>query len=227
MPNDEGGMRNVGKSGDPEGVGPHLSIPPSATHCITGNGCPGIPHSTPLDFADFLRTADLDAEIVVSGVEMPTVESAAAAMRVAPKQIFKSLLFQARDGRCVLVIACGTGRVDPKRVEERSGLTGIKLARPDVVLAKTGYRAGGTPPIGHREPSPVIVDTRVADQPWGYAGGGRPELLVKIRPADILRLTGGVVADVASPAPSAANEPSGRPHSPVPPVAERGQGGFR
>jgi prolyl-tRNA editing enzyme YbaK/EbsC (Cys-tRNA(Pro) deacylase) len=42
----------------------------------------------------------------------------------------------------------------------------------------------------------VIVDTRVASQPWGYAGGGRPELLVKIRSADIIRLTDATVADV-------------------------------
>jgi len=44
----------------------------------------------------------------------------------------------------------------------------------------------------------VIVDARVAAQPWGYAGGGRVELLVKIRPADIVRLTAATVADVVA-----------------------------
>jgi prolyl-tRNA editing enzyme YbaK/EbsC (Cys-tRNA(Pro) deacylase) len=42
----------------------------------------------------------------------------------------------------------------------------------------------------------VVVDRQVADQPWGYAGGGRADLLVKIRSADIIRLTGAQVADV-------------------------------
>jgi prolyl-tRNA editing enzyme YbaK/EbsC (Cys-tRNA(Pro) deacylase) len=42
------------------------------------------------------------------------------------------------------------------------------------------------------------VDRQVADQPWGYAGGGRTELLVKIRSADIIRLTGAEVADVTT-----------------------------
>jgi Cys-tRNA(Pro)/Cys-tRNA(Cys) deacylase len=74
----------------------------------------------------------------------------------------------------------------------------LKLAKPDVVFAKTGYPAGGTPAVGHREKFPVIVDTRVAAQEWGYAGGGQPELLVKIRPADIIRLTGAEVHDVIS-----------------------------
>jgi prolyl-tRNA editing enzyme YbaK/EbsC (Cys-tRNA(Pro) deacylase) len=38
----------------------------------------------------------------------------------------------------------------------------------------------------------------VAAQQWGYAGGGRPELLVKIRSADIVRLTGATVTDVTA-----------------------------
>jgi prolyl-tRNA editing enzyme YbaK/EbsC (Cys-tRNA(Pro) deacylase) len=57
--------------------------------------------------------------------------------------------------------------------------------------------------VGHRERIPVVVDTRVAAQPWGYAGGGRVELLVKIRPADIIRLAEARVADVVAEDPRA------------------------
>ena len=149
-----------------------------------------------LDLPDFLVQEALDAQIVAPGVHMPTVDAAAAAMSVAPERIVKSILFQAPAGRCVMVVACGNARVDVTRVEGLTGIAGLKLAPPDVVLAKTGYPAGGTPPVGHRERFPVVVDTRVAAQVWGYAGGGRPELLVKIRAADIIRLTDATVADV-------------------------------
>jgi len=149
-----------------------------------------------LDLEEFLRERGLPAELIAPGVHMPTVEAAAAAMGVAPDRIFKSVLFQARDGRCLLVVACGGDRVDTARAEAESGLHGLRLAKPAVVLARTGYPAGGTPPVGHREPLAVLVDRRAAGQEWGYAGGGRPELLLKIRPADILRLTGGSVADL-------------------------------
>jgi len=151
-----------------------------------------------LDLADFILEHDLQAEIVAPGAHMPTVDAAATAMKVAPEQIFKSVLFQTNDGRCVMVIACGNGRVDLERVKAITGLQGLKLAKPDVVFAKTGYPAGGTPPVGHREKFPVIVDTRVAAQEWGYAGGGRAEFLVKIKSADIIRLTGAAVHDVVS-----------------------------
>ena len=149
-----------------------------------------------IDLADFILEHDLQAEIVAPGAHMPTVDAAAAAMKVAPDQIFKSILFQAEDGRCVMVVACGNGRVDLGRVKAITGWDGLKLAKPDIVFAKTGYPAGGTPPVGHKEKFPVIVDTRVAVQEWGYAGGGRPEFLVKIQSRDIIRLTGAAVHDV-------------------------------
>ncbi len=145
---------------------------------------------------DFIRDHALAAEIVAPGAHMPTVDAAAAAMRVAPEQIFNSILFQSADRACVMVIACGNARVRLGRIEAITGLRALRLAKPDVVLAKTGYPAGGTPPIGHREKFPVIVDCRVAAQAWGYAGGGQPELLVKIAPADIIRLTDARVENV-------------------------------
>ena len=52
-----------------------------------------------LDLADFILEQDLQAEIVSPGVHMATVDTAAAAMKVAPEQIFKSILFQAKDGQ--------------------------------------------------------------------------------------------------------------------------------
>jgi len=150
------------------------------------------------DFAGFILKHDLQAEIVAPGAHMPTVDAAAAALGVALSQIFKSILFQAKDGRCVMVIASGNGRVDLERVQAITGFQGLRLAKPDVVFAKTGYPAGGTPPVGHREKFRVIVDTRVAAQEWGYAGGGGPELLVKIKSADIIRLNNAEVHDVVA-----------------------------
>jgi Cys-tRNA(Pro)/Cys-tRNA(Cys) deacylase len=151
-----------------------------------------------LILADFLFEHGLQAEMVAPGAHMPTVDAAAAAMKVEPEQIFKSILFQSPAGRCVMVVACGNARVDIRRVQDLTGIFGLKLAKPDVVLTKTGYPAGGTPPVGHREKFPVIVDAAVAGQEWGYAGGGQPELLVKIKSADIIRLTGAAVHDVVA-----------------------------
>ncbi len=149
-----------------------------------------------LDLQDFIRAQGLDAEIVSPGAEMPTVDAAAAALGVPPERIFKSILFQARDGACAMAIACGKARVDVKKLEALTGLAGLRLASPEVALRVTGYPAGGTPPVGHRERIPIVVDRRAAAQPWGWAGGGRKELMVRIASADIVRLNGAILGDV-------------------------------
>lgn len=151
-----------------------------------------------LDLADYIRANGIDAEIVAPGAEMPTVDAAAATLGVPPERIFKSILFQARDGACAMAIACGKARVDARKLEAVTGLARMRLASPEVALAVTGYPAGGTPPVGHRERFPVVVDQRVAAQAWGWAGGGRKELMVRIASADIVRLTGAMVADVVA-----------------------------
>jgi prolyl-tRNA editing enzyme YbaK/EbsC (Cys-tRNA(Pro) deacylase) len=151
-----------------------------------------------LDLAEFIRAKGLAAEIVAPGAETPTVDAAAAALRVPAERIFKSILFQSKAGPCVMAIACGNSRVDARRLEALTGLARLRLASPEVALAVTGYPAGGTPPVGHRERFKVVVDTRVAAQSWGWAGGGRKELMVRIATADILRLTGATVAEVVT-----------------------------
>jgi len=151
-----------------------------------------------LDLADYIRDQGIDAQIVAPGVETPTVEIAAQVLGVETDRIFKSILFQAEDGACAMAIACGKARVDAKKLESLTGLARLRLASPEVALAVTGYPAGGTPPVGHRERFPVVVDTRVAGQEWGWAGGGRKELMVRITSADIVRLTGAQVAEVVT-----------------------------
>jgi len=151
-----------------------------------------------LDLADYIRAQGIEAEIVAPGVEMPTVEAAAAVLGVPPERIFKSILFQAESGACVMAIACGRARVDARKLASLTGLARLRLASPEVALAVTGYPAGGTPPIGHRERFPVVVDARVAAQTWGWAGGGRKELMVRIASADIVRLNGAQVAEVVT-----------------------------
>jgi prolyl-tRNA editing enzyme YbaK/EbsC (Cys-tRNA(Pro) deacylase) len=142
----------------------------------------------------------LDAEILAPGVPMPTVPSAAAAIGVREDQILKSLLFQDRDSsRFVLAITCGTAKISRDRLAAATGLHRPRLADPPTVLATTGYPAGGVPPIGHATPFLVVVDRRVADLDEAFAGGGAEDLLLRIRPADILRLTNAIVADIIAP----------------------------
>lgn len=144
----------------------------------------------------FLTEHAVDADLVVTGVPMPSVALAARAIGVAEEQIVKSVLFRGRDGSLTLIIASGTARIDPRLLAAVSGLDRPRLADPATVLAATGYAVGGVPPVGHRTRIPVVMDASVAALPLVYGGGGSAEMLLRIRPAEILRCTGAVVAEV-------------------------------
>lgn len=144
----------------------------------------------------FLQEAGVQGDFIRLDVETPTVELAADALGVSTDEIIKSLLFQAKDGACVLVIAAGTGRIDPKKLKAVTGKDGWRLAKPEVVLRVTGYPAGGTPPIGHKEKLGVLMDRRAAAADVVYGGAGTLTSMLRIRIADIQRLTGAEVHDL-------------------------------
>jgi Cys-tRNA(Pro)/Cys-tRNA(Cys) deacylase len=139
----------------------------------------------------------IDAELISPGVPTPTVPDAAAALGVDERQIVKSLLFAAKDGSVVLAILSGGSRVDRKKLRDLTGLRGLDLAPAEVVLEKTGYPAGGTPPVGHVTTLDVILDSGVNDLPVVYGGGGRIDSLLRITPVEIIRVTNATVAAIA------------------------------
>ena len=144
----------------------------------------------------YLRQAGVAAEILTPGAATPTVPAAAAALGVRPAQIVKSLLFQGGGGTTVLVVVAGERRVDRRKLTAATGLRQPKLASPERVREVTGYPAGGTPPVGHLHPLRVVLDESVTSQPVVFGGGGSDRTMLRIAPADIVRLTGAAVADV-------------------------------
>ena len=150
---------------------------------------------------EYLRSTGIEFAFLTPGQPMPTVPLAAAAIGVDEAQILKSLLFEGQDGGVVLVIASGGFPVDPSAVTAASGLVQPRLAKPAKVLEITGYPAGGVPPVGHATPIKTLIDNRVMLLDIAFAGGGSEDVLLRIRPTDILQLTNGEVVSVVSTAP--------------------------
>ncbi|MDQ3547783.1 MAG: YbaK/EbsC family protein [Chloroflexota bacterium] len=157
------------------------------------------PHQTATTslLEQLIRDGSIDAELLEPGVPTPTVPEAARALGVDERQIIKSLLFAAKSGEVVLVVLSGASKVSRHRLREVTGLRGLELADPAIVLALTGYPAGGTPPVGHMNRLNVIVDEGVMTLPMAIGGGGRIDTLLRITPAEIVRLTQAKVARIA------------------------------
>ena len=126
-----------------------------------------------------------------------TAAEAAAAIGCTVGQIAKSLIFRAVDsGRPVLAIASGSVRVDEARLSE---ILGENIGRADAAFVReqTGYAIGGVPPIGHRSQSVIFIDETLLTFDTIWAAGGTPNAVFRLKPDDLVRLTGGTVATIA------------------------------
>lgn len=134
-------------------------------------------------------------------VEMPdttrTSAEAAAAIGCTVAQIAKSLVFKGRDsGGPVLVIASGTNRVDTRKL---AALLGEPVDRPDAdyVRERTGFAIGGVPPVGHSTPLRTFIDRDLFQHAEIWAAAGTPHAVFRLTPADLERMTGGAVVEIA------------------------------
>lgn len=138
-----------------------------------------------------------DFEVLEFETSTRTAAEAAAAIGCAVGQIAKSLIFRAVDsGRPVLAIASGSVRVDEARLSE---LLGENIGRADAAFVReqTGYAIGGVPPVGHSADSAIFIDETLLTFDTIWAAGGTPNAVFCLKPDDLVRLTGGTVAEIA------------------------------
>ncbi len=125
-----------------------------------------------------------------------TAVAAAAALGVEPGQIANSLIFDA-DGEPLLVLASGAHRVDTAKVAALVGAARVRRASPEFVRAATGQAIGGVAPVGHPAPLRTLVDRTLATYDEVWAAGGIPHAVFPSTCAELLKVTGGELADVA------------------------------
>lgn len=146
--------------------------------------------------------AALDAAGVTARVvELPdstrTAVEAANAIGCKVAEIAKSLVFRGKaSGEAILVITSGTNRVDEQKVAALLGEP-IGKADADFVRERTGYAIGGIPPVGHATPLRTLIDADLLTFPTLWAAAGTPHAVFELTPADLVRMTGGSVANVA------------------------------
>jgi Cys-tRNA(Pro) deacylase len=160
-----------------------------------------------LNLQSFISARGIQAEIIDFETPLPTVELAARFAGVASEVIVKTLILHDGRGRYIAVVLAGDQRIDFTKVQRATGVKKLKFAAHADVLDVTGYPAGGTPPFGFNRPIPTLMDQAVLRQPYVMAGGGRPELLVKIVPAALVAAARAQIGDFAQRTEHAANPP--------------------
>ena len=124
-----------------------------------------------------------------------TAIDAANAIGCEVGQIVKSLIF-AVDGEVVLAFVSGTNQLDENKLALAAGGLRSQRVDADVVREATGFPIGGVPPIGHAMRLRVFIDPDLFqyDEVWGAAGTWHD--VFPLSPADLERVSAGVVTDL-------------------------------
>ena len=145
--------------------------------------------------ADALAAAGVQTTVLECAQSTRTAEQAAAAVGTTVGRIVKSLVFIAGQ-EPLLALVSGANRLDTERLAAYLGRP-VRRAGADEVREATGFGIGGVPPVGLARPLAVVIDRDLVAYDEVYAAAGTPHAIFPITPADLQRVTGGVVVDLA------------------------------
>ncbi|MEA2633584.1 MAG: hypothetical protein QOJ33_1517 [Chloroflexota bacterium] len=153
--------------------------------------------SAPARVQAALAAAGVDTRIEEFPSSTRTAQEAAATVGTSVGQIVKSLVFLA-GAAPVIALVSGINRLDTQCLGALTGAT-IGKADADAVRQATSYSIGGVPPIGFPAPIPTFIDRDLLQYDVVWAAAGTPRHVFPIAPQELVRITGGKVADLKAP----------------------------
>jgi Cys-tRNA(Pro)/Cys-tRNA(Cys) deacylase len=127
-----------------------------------------------------------------------TMEDAESNLSFDVARIVKTVAFRLRNGGVLLAALRGTSRVDYARLAALVGVNRRDLVSlaPEEVREFLGVEPGSVSPLPLMENVAVLIDDDVLTiQPTIYCGIGRPDRILEIAAADLVRITGGRSGD--------------------------------
>ena len=122
---------------------------------------------------------------------------AAEALGLDHDQVFKTLVVTT-DGSEAVAIVPVSCTVALKAVGAALGAKHVEMCDPDRAERITGYVLGGISPFGQKKRLPTVIDETSELFDTVYVSGGKRGVDVEVRTADLIALTGAVVADISN-----------------------------
>lgn len=123
------------------------------------------------------------------------VNALATGAGASARQIFKTLVIAVPNGLAVAVLPVPS-ELSLKAAAAALGVPKAAMADRAAAERSTGYVRGGISPLGQRKPLPTVVDASALKWKRVWCSAGRRGLEVALAPADLVRLTHAVTADI-------------------------------
>ena len=155
------------------------------------------------DVTHLLEEAGIDFDVLEHAHTERAVDEAAA-LGIGPEEVAKTLVLvtPANDVRAVLA---ASERIDLHKVAAVLGISGKKVhlaSEDELGRAYPDFELGAVPPLGGREDQ-VIVDERLAGRDSVVLEAGAHDRSVRLKAADLVRLTEAQVSDITREEPEA------------------------
>lgn len=167
-----------------------------------GATAPSVPQ-TPATRA--LEASGIDVEFTVHG-PVRSLEEAAEARGVDPRQILKTLVVRRGEDDYLFVLVPGDRQISWPLLREHLGVSRLSMPDKDVARDVTGYERGTITPFGARpgpagRPWPVIADRLIVSREGPVSiGAGAHGVAASVHPAQLVEELDATVADVTEPA---------------------------
>ncbi|MDP9999106.1 MULTISPECIES: Cys-tRNA(Pro) deacylase [Pseudarthrobacter] len=125
---------------------------------------------------------------------------AAEALGIAPERVFKTLMVEV-EGRLAVGVVPVSGNLDLKAFAAAVGAKKASMADPSAAERRTGYVLGGISPLGQRQASPTVLDGSALSLGTMLVSGGKRGLDIELAPADLIRLTSAITANIGTRTP--------------------------
>lgn len=127
----------------------------------------------------------------------PGAEGAARFLGVDPHLTAKTIVFVTDGDAGVVVLMHGDLEVSVKKLARACGVRSIRQATQREADRITGYKFGGTSPLGMRSNPQVYAQPTLLDLDTVYVNAGSPGFLIGINPRTLLDLAEAMTVDVA------------------------------
>lgn len=138
----------------------------------------------------------------VDAIESTYGEAVAAALKVEPDRLFKTLIARLKDGELIVALVPVSRTLDLRLLARAANAKSVDMAPAKDAERATGYVTGGISPFGQRRAMRAFADASIKALETVFVSAGRRGLQVEVRPVDLLRLLRITAVNLSSTGPS-------------------------
>jgi Ala-tRNA(Pro) deacylase len=159
-----------------------------------------VQHGAAASLVELLRAAGIEFEVLPHRRTL-SAEREAAALGILPQETAKTVIVRS-DGSCIRALVPASQRLSLEKLGREVGGRPTLLTEAELDGSYPEFELGAVPPFGGPAGDRVVVDAGLVQPDYVVLEAGVHDVSFRLRPQDLIALTGAVVADIAAGQPA-------------------------